>query len=244
MSGAALDRSTQGHGVEGRVKQSRGRIGLIWAEAEDGVIGKDGVMPWHIPEDLAHFKRITLGAPVVMGRKTWDSLPVRFRPLAGRRNIVVTRQQQWSVEGVDAVHSVGEALELAAGESANAAADDDLTDEPGVALAGDSVGGASGDSAGDSSRSSAGGDFIWVLGGAEIFRSVLDQADRLEVTQIRARFEGDTVAPTIDSRWKLVAEDPAAALPAERTEASGSVGIRWHTSCSGLEYRFLRYELC
>jgi hypothetical protein len=65
---------------------------MIFARAANGVIGATTAMPWHLPEDLAHFKRLTLGAPVIMGRKTWDSLPPRFRPLPGRRNIVVTRQ--------------------------------------------------------------------------------------------------------------------------------------------------------
>ncbi|PYD01340.1 dihydrofolate reductase [Microbacterium esteraromaticum] len=73
--------------------------GLIWAQANNGVIGASGTMPWHVPEDLAHFKEITLTAPVVMGRKTWDSLPERFRPLPGRENIVITRRQDWQAEG-------------------------------------------------------------------------------------------------------------------------------------------------
>jgi len=68
------------------------KINLIWAEAHNRVIGKDGVMPWHLPEDLAHFKRTTMDAPVIMGRKTWDSIPVRFRPLPGRMNLVISRQ--------------------------------------------------------------------------------------------------------------------------------------------------------
>ena len=75
------------------------RINLIFARAANGVIGKDNTMPWHLPEDLAHFKRQTQGCPVVMGRKTWDSLPPRFRPLPGRMNIVVTRQSDWQAEG-------------------------------------------------------------------------------------------------------------------------------------------------
>ncbi|GAA1513064.1 dihydrofolate reductase [Agromyces terreus] len=92
---------------------SRPRIGLIWAQAEGGVIGRDGGMPWHVPEDLAHFKQVTLGAPVVMGRKTWDSLNPRFRPLPGRRNIVVTRQPEWSADGAEVAASVDAALALA-----------------------------------------------------------------------------------------------------------------------------------
>lgn len=70
-------------------------IHLIYARAANGVIGKDNAMPWHLPEDLAHFKQLTQGCAVVMGRKTWDSLPARFRPLPGRTNIVVTRQADW-----------------------------------------------------------------------------------------------------------------------------------------------------
>ncbi len=70
------------------------KVGLVYARAANGVVGKDGGMPWHLPEDLAHFKQVTMGCPVVMGRKTWDSLPPRFRPLPGRRNIVITRQAE------------------------------------------------------------------------------------------------------------------------------------------------------
>ncbi|MET0781107.1 MAG: dihydrofolate reductase [Microbacterium sp.] len=89
------------------------RIGLIWAQAEDGVIGRDGGMPWHVPEDLAHFKEITLGSPVVMGRGTWDSLDPRYKPLPGRRNVVVTRRRDWAGEGAERAGSVPEALEIA-----------------------------------------------------------------------------------------------------------------------------------
>ena len=85
-------------------------VGLIWAEARGGVIGAEGGMPWHIPEDMAHFKDITLGAPVIMGRKTWDSLPERFRPLEGRENVVITRRQDWSADGARRAASVAEAV--------------------------------------------------------------------------------------------------------------------------------------
>ena len=87
------------------------KIGLIWAQARHGVIGKDGAMPWHLPEDLAHLKRTTLGCPVIMGRKTWDSLPARFRPLPGRDNIVITRQPDWNEIGVQRASSLREALQ-------------------------------------------------------------------------------------------------------------------------------------
>lgn len=89
---------------------NRPKIGLIWAQAHKGVIGLDGVMPWHLPEDLAHFKEVTLGAPVVMGRRTWQSLPERFRPLPGRRNIVVTRDISFSADGAEVCNSVEQAL--------------------------------------------------------------------------------------------------------------------------------------
>jgi dihydrofolate reductase len=89
------------------------RIGLIWAQAEGGVIGRDGGMPWHVPEDLARFKEITSGSPVVMGRATWDSLNPRWRPLPERRNIVVTRQAEWSADGAEPSGSVEQAIALA-----------------------------------------------------------------------------------------------------------------------------------
>ena len=85
-------------------------VGLIWAEARGGVIGAEGGMPWHVPEDLAHFKEVTLGAPVIMGRKTWDSLPERFRPLRGRENVVITRQQDWTADGAKRAATVSEAV--------------------------------------------------------------------------------------------------------------------------------------
>ena len=88
------------------------RINLIFARAANGVIGKDNSMPWHLPEDLAHFKRLTQGSPVIMGRKTWDSLPPRFRPLPGRSNIVVTRQPEWQAEGALRASSLQAALQL------------------------------------------------------------------------------------------------------------------------------------
>lgn len=93
------------------------KIGLVYARAANGVIGKEGVLPWRLPEDLAHFKQVTLGAPVVMGRKTWDSVPPRFRPLPGRRNIVVTRQADWAEAGGERAASLAEALALCANES-------------------------------------------------------------------------------------------------------------------------------
>ncbi len=82
------------------------RINLIYARARNGVIGANNTLPWHLPQDLAHFKRLTTGAPVMMGRKTWDSLPARFKPLPGRTNIVVTRQSDWQANGALGVDSL------------------------------------------------------------------------------------------------------------------------------------------
>ena len=89
-------------------------VGLIWAQTPDGVIGKDGDMPWHLPEDLRHFTRLTTGHPVIMGRKTWLSFPDKYRPLPGRTNIVITRQKSWAdtpeAEGAVVVPSLDDAL--------------------------------------------------------------------------------------------------------------------------------------
>ncbi|HWU30499.1 MAG TPA: dihydrofolate reductase [Microbacterium sp.] len=153
--------------------------GLIWAEAEGGVIGAAGGMPWHVPEDLAHFKEITLGDPVIMGRRTWESLPERFRPLPGRENIVITRQQDWAAEGVRRAADIDEAVR--------------------------------------------GLDRMWFIGGSDIFRQVIGQADRLEVTELDLRVDGDAFAPSREG-WRLVDEG------------------EWETSRTGIRYRFLGYE--
>lgn len=87
-------------------------LGLIWAQTRGGVIGLDGGLPWHLPEDLAHFKATTLGATVLMGRRTWQSLPAAVRPLPGRRNIVVSRGPQFHAPGADVVTSPAAALAL------------------------------------------------------------------------------------------------------------------------------------
>ena len=88
------------------------QLHLIFARAANSVIGHNGALPWHLPEDLAHFKRTTLGCPVIMARKTWDSLPPRFRPLPGRLNIVVTRQSDWHGDGAQHAGSLPEAAAL------------------------------------------------------------------------------------------------------------------------------------
>ena len=98
------------------------RITLLAALGSNRVIGRDGEMPWHLPEDLKHYKHTTMGHPLVMGRKTFESIG---RALPGRRTIVITRQQGWSHPGVEAAHSLPEALSLAWGRKV----------EPGAAVA-------------------------------------------------------------------------------------------------------------
>ncbi|WP_265522605.1 dihydrofolate reductase [Oerskovia flava] len=152
-------------------------IGVVWAQARDGagrpVIGAGGTMPWHLPEDLAHFRRLTSGHPVVMGRRTWDSLPPRFRPLPGRTNVVVTRQAGW-------VPDAGPAPTQSAVPVVVAGSVD-------VALA-------------RAEESAAHGE-VWVVGGAQVYAATLALADRCVVTEIDAVVEGDTFAPHVPDGW-------------------------------------------
>ncbi len=92
------------------------KVVLVAAVARGGVIGRDGGLPWRLQEDMEHFRDVTIGHPAVMGRRTWESLPERFRPLPGRRNVVVTRNAAWSAEGAERAGSLEDALELLAGE--------------------------------------------------------------------------------------------------------------------------------
>jgi dihydrofolate reductase len=143
---------------------SEPRINLIYARAANGVIGANGTIPWHLPEDMAHFKQQTAGAPVIMGRKTWDSLPPRFRPLPGRQNIVVTRQPDWRAEGALPVGSLREALTLC-----------------------------------EQSKSPE----VWVIGGAQIYAEAEPLAQRAVVTELARDYEGDALAPVLDSKtWR------------------------------------------
>jgi len=102
-----------------------GGLGLVWAQAravaDDGapvaLIGRGGTLAWHVPEDLAHFREVTWGSPVIMGRATWESLPPRFRPLPGRDNIVLTRSRSWSDDGALVAHDLEEVWSLLAGRT-------------------------------------------------------------------------------------------------------------------------------
>ena len=92
-------------------------VGLIWAQTRDGVIGRGGDMPWKAPEDMAHFKAVTMGHPVVMGRRTWESIPARFRPFDGRTNFVLTTDPivtaQAEADGAHVFTDIDEALAAA-----------------------------------------------------------------------------------------------------------------------------------
>jgi dihydrofolate reductase len=91
------------------------RLVVVAAVARNGTIGHGNELVWRIPEDMAHFRRVTLGHPVLMGRRTWDGLPPRFRPLPGRRNLVLTRQPGWQAHGAEAVHTLEQAIECCRG---------------------------------------------------------------------------------------------------------------------------------
>ncbi len=140
---------------------------LVLARAANGVIGANGGMPWHIPADLRHFKQVTKGRPMIMGRKTFDSLPGL---LPGRRHIVLTRDTSWAEEGAEVVHSVEDAL-----KAANAP-------------------------------------HVCVIGGAEIYALFLPLADRIELTEINAKPDGDTKIQEPDKKdWDEVARETHAA---------------------------------
>lgn len=91
-------------------------VGLVWAQSSSGVIGRGGDIPWNVPEDLLRFKEVTMGHPVIMGRRTWESLPARVRPLPGRRNVVLSRDTGFVADGAQVVGSLEAALAQAEGD--------------------------------------------------------------------------------------------------------------------------------
>lgn len=158
------------------------RIGMIWAQTVDGVIGAEGGMPWHLPEDLRHFRRTTAAAPLIMGRKTWESLPARFRPLPGRRNVVITSSDDRAAEitgaGAEPVSSLPAGLDLLSGTL----------------------------------RSEAGEADLWIMGGGSVYARAVaeDLAELAVVTVIDLPEPGDTLAPTLPKdRWALESVQPA-----------------------------------
>jgi dihydrofolate reductase len=137
------------------------RLALIVAMAENRVIGRNNQLPWRIPADLRHFKALTLGKPVIMGRKTYESIG---RPLPGRDNIVISADSGYQAEGCQVVHSVEQALE-AAGSCEEA----------------------------------------MIIGGANLYRQTLENADRLYLTLVKAEPEGDTWFPEIElQQWREI----------------------------------------
>jgi dihydrofolate reductase len=145
--------------------------------SRNGVIGRDGDMPWRLSSDLKRFKALTFGSPVIMGRKTFESIG---KPLPGRLNIVITRNYDWDAEGVMRVGSLDAALELATAHLESAEPD---PDDPDAALP----------------------DEIFVIGGGEIYAQAMGMADSLYITQVLAEVDGDTHFPEIDpATWEEV----------------------------------------
>lgn len=199
-------------------------VGLVWAEARGGAIGRGGTMPWHLPEDLAHFKAVTLGAPVVMGRRTWESLPERFRPLPGRENVVVTRDPSFAAEGARVAASLEAALALALVESGTLAHDSEGTKTAFASpiSSGEDAAASGAPASGAAARSAPAS--VWVIGGGELYRAAMPLASELVVTRIELDVDdADTFAPEIGPEWRLA--DPG--TPA--------------TSKTGLGYRFERW---
>jgi dihydrofolate reductase len=97
------------------VNTRRPIVAIVAAVARNGAIGRDNDLLWRDPQDMAHFRALTSGHPVVMGRRTWDSLPARWRPLPGRRNVVVTRNERWRADGAERAASFDAALQALAG---------------------------------------------------------------------------------------------------------------------------------
>ena len=156
-------------------------LAAIWAQAGNGVIGRNGDMPWYAPEDLAHFKTLTLGAPVIMGRVTWESCPPRFRPLPGRLNLVITRSVSQIAEKDGAIWapSLDEAL---------GAAQSLAPDAPTYWVLG------------------GGSLYAEALGRTDLPAVAGGQVTRVERTLFDLELPGDTYAPELGADWTLVAE--------------------------------------
>ena len=158
-------------------------IVFVVAIAENGVIGRDNALPWKLKGDLRRFKAITLGKPIVMGRKTFQSIG---RPLPGRKNIVITRDAGFAANGIVIASSLDRALEIARGDALRRFVTE-----------------------------------IAVLGGADLFTQWMDQAVRLEITEVHASPAGDTVFPAFNrSQWGEVARERHRAVEGESADYS------------------------
>ena len=150
------------------------RLSMMVAKASNNVIGRDNKLPWYLPNDLKYFKQVTFGKPVIMGRKTWESLKV---PLPGRTNIVITRQADYVAEGAKVVTTLDEAVAMAE----NVAFID-------------------------------GQEEAVIMGGAEIYKLALPNAQRLYLTEVHAAVEGDTFFPDYEtSEWNEIGREDFAA---------------------------------
>ena len=142
-------------------------LSAIVAMANNRAIGKDNQLLWHLPEDLKYFKRITMGKPIIMGRKTFESIG---RPLPGRLNIVVTRQSTWSHKNVKVANTIDAAIRLASSQA--------FID---------------------------GIDEVIFIGGAELYKAVLPNVDKLYLTRVNTEIEGDAFFPEIDDQqWQEI----------------------------------------
>jgi dihydrofolate reductase len=159
-------------------------IVFVIAVAENGVIGQGNAIPWRLKSDMQRFKALTMGKPIVMGRKTFESFP--RRPLPGRTNIVITRNAEYQAAGAVVTTSFDQARDVALGDALRRLATE-----------------------------------IAVIGGAEIYAQWMGVADRLEITEVHARPEGDTVLPAIDAaEWDEVARVRHSAGPDDSADFS------------------------
>lgn len=198
-------------------------VRLLWGEAfgldgRPGAMGVNGGMPWRLSPDLRHFKAMTIGCPVIMGRGTWDAMPPKFRPLPGRENIVVTHNPDFVADGARSFTSIDAALDYAR----------EWLENREVLESQESV----------SQDSPLDGRAIWVIGGAAILREMLANyhADAAYVTQIEAKVAADTFAPNIHAlvdagKWHVAREG-------EFEEAPLKVG----SESNPARYRFMVYE--
>lgn len=146
------------------------KLCAIVAMDRNRIIGREGDLPWRLPSDLKHFKRVTLGKPCLMGRKTWESLPF---PLPGRPNLVLTRNADYTAEGAETFTDMHEMI------------------GKGYELAG-----------------ACGADEIMLIGGAQLYRTLLPRCDRIYVTKVDAEVKGDVSFPEIDpATWQLTDEN-------------------------------------
>lgn len=139
------------------------RVSIVVAAAESGVIGRGGMLPWHLPADLAHFKRLTMGHPIIMGRVTHESIG---KALPGRRNIIITSASGYKAEDCEVVASLDGALALVKGEEE-----------------------------------------VFIIGGASVYEQAKPKANRIYLTQIHAKVDGDRFFKYNPEEWKVISKE-------------------------------------